>query len=141
MTSLPNKEESLNADPSSLNNINDGPQEIKLIHGDTFENKESLLKTNMVKGLLGIAEDKEGAIAEEDKSFLSTVSTALSERLKNHDEENIIMQNKPVLPVELLPKKSEPRLLLQFIIKSDHLHEKIRIFEVQKFFFGGTRFS
>jgi len=132
MTSLPNKEDSVNPESTSLTNLNDATQEVKLVHGDAFENNELLIKTNMVKGMLGIAEDKEGNATEEDKSFLSTVSTALSERLKNQEDEN----NKPVVPVELPPKKTEPKMLIQFIIKSEHLHEKIRISEDEEDYEG-----
>jgi len=138
LTSLPNKEEPGNPESTSLTSLNDNIQETKLIHGDTFENNELLIKTNMVKGMLGIAEDKEETANEGDKSFLSTVSTALSERLKNQEEESILQHKLvlPVLPMELLPKKPEPRILLQFIIKSEHLQEKIRISEDEEDYEG-----
>lgn len=95
-----------------------------------LEKSDQMSQTNALKSILRIGED--GHFVEEDKSFVSNVSTAISDKLKNHEEDNGPNEKKaPVMErgqnYRPLPP---PRIVLEVVLESDRGAETIRIFEV-----------
>lgn len=102
--------------------------------GSEFQNnqpgsdkKDQILQATNVKGILGIGEDKEG---QEDKSFVSNVSTAMSDKLKNGEDEMVTREKSHSNDSNL--RSFEPKTLFEISLKSERGREIIRIYDEEE---------
>ncbi len=87
------------------------------------DKKDQNLQATNVKILLG--DDKEG---QEDKSFVSNVSTAMSDKLKSGEDD--IMTREKSHSNDSNLRSYEPRILFEISLKTEHGKEIIRIYDV-----------
>jgi len=73
-----------------------------------------------------LGDDKEG---QEDKSFVSNVSTAMSDKFKNGEDEVMTREKSHSNDSNL--RSYEPRILFEISLKTDQGNEIIRIFDVK----------
>ena len=78
-----------------------------------------------MKGILGIGDDKDG---QEDKSFVSNVSTAMSDKFKSGEDEMVTREKSHSNDSNL--RTFEPRVLFEVSLKTERGREIIRIFDV-----------
>lgn len=80
---------------------------------------------------------KERLSSEEDKSFLSNVSTAISEKAKQNENEISSREKPPGLEPKRKGKKAHRKLLANIMLERDNFMEKIKVFEVNFYFKRG----
>jgi len=93
-------------------------------------NREKKHVQTMQTKPLKAGEEKEIHPSEEDKSFVSNVSTAMSERLKNSEEENSSREKANSFDMTHNLKTAEQKVLFQIILYNEKGSEKVKFYEV-----------
>jgi len=109
-----------------------------ILHGETesqnrsgSDKKDQASQAANLKGILGIGDDKEG---QEDKSFVSNVSTAMSDKFKSGEDEMVTREKSHSNDSNL--RNYEPRILFEISLKTERGREIIRIFDEEEDYEG-----